>query len=306
MGEIILPMKVVLSLIASPGNPVLDNEAVAGVLGHLGQGTAELQWLAEGVACDAAIDVSDEDDAERAQAQARSFMSDLQIDANVVAREGRRKKLLIADMDSTIIEQECIDELGIVAGAGEEIQEVTRRAMRGELDFVEALRGRVALMKGLPASAIADVIENRISFVGGGRTLVQTMKANGAYCALISGGFSHFTSHVAGVCGFDTHQANELIIKDGVLTGKVAAPELGGAAKVEALNKLAGEHNIAVSEAVAVGDGANDLGMLGLAGMGVALHAKPAVREAADTVIDHGDLTALLYLQGYAKTEFTG
>lgn len=298
-------MKFVLSLIASPGNPVLDNETVSGVLGHLGQGAAETQWLAEGVACDTAIAIDNADEAVQVQERARAFMSDLPIDANVLALDGRRKKLLIADMDSTIIEQECIDELGIVAGAGEEIQEVTRRAMRGELDFIEALRGRVALMKGLPASAIADVIENRISFVGGGRALVQTMKANGAYCALISGGFSHFTSHVAGVCGFDTHQANELIIEDGVLTGRVAKPELGGAAKVEALNKLAGEHNIAVSEAVAVGDGANDLGMLGLAGMGVALHAKPAVREAARTVIDHGDLTALLYLQGYAKAEFS-
>lgn len=297
-------MKFVLSLISSPGNPALDNEVVAGALGHLGQGTAETQWLAQGVACEAVLAVASEDEAALVQERARTFTSDLPVDANVVAFDGRRKKLLIADMDSTIIEQECIDELGIVAGAGDEIQEVTRRAMRGELDFIEALRGRVALMKGLPASAITDVIENRITFVGGGRTLVQTMKANGAYCALISGGFSHFTSHVADVCGFDTHQANELIIEGGALTGRVAEPELGGAAKVEALNRLAGEHEITVSDAVAVGDGANDLGMLGLAGMGVAMHAKPAVREAARTVIDHGDLTALLYLQGYKRGEF--
>ncbi|MDH3742603.1 MAG: phosphoserine phosphatase SerB, partial [Hyphomicrobiales bacterium] len=292
-------MKFVLSLIASPAAPVLDDAVVAGVCRHLGLDPVESNWLARGVACDIPIDNAGE-----VQRQARQFVAGRPIDANVIAQDNRRKQLLIADMDSTIIEQECIDELGIVAGAGEEIKEVTRRAMRGELDFVESLRGRVALMRGLAASAITDVIENRITFVGGGRTLVQTMKANGAYCALISGGFSHFTSHVAGVCGFDTHQANELIIEDGVLTGKVAKPELGGAAKVTALNKLADEHRITVADAVAVGDGANDLGTLGLAGMGVAMHAKPAVREAANTVIDHSDLTALLYLQGYAKAEF--
>ncbi|NNE22357.1 MAG: phosphoserine phosphatase SerB [Rhizobiales bacterium] len=286
-------------MIASPAAPVLDDAVVARVCRDLGLGQVETNWLAKGIACDIPIETAGD-----VQRRARAFLAGEPIDANVIALGNRRKQLLIADMDSTIIEQECIDELGIVAGAGEEIKEVTRRAMRGELDFVEALRGRVALMKGLAASAITDVIENRISFVGGGRTLVQTMKANGAYCALISGGFSHFTSHVAGVCGFDTHQANELIIEDGVLTGEVAKPELGGAAKVTALNKLADEHSITVADTVAVGDGANDLGMLGLAGLGVAMHAKPAVREAADTVIDHGDLTALLYLQGYAKAEF--
>ena len=297
-------MKFVLSLIASPAKPLLTAEMAAGIISELGCGGAKPNWLAEGVACEVEAEVTNSRASAELQARARAIVADRAIDANMIASNRRRKKLLIADMDSTVIEQECIDELGIAAGAGERIQDVTRRAMRGELDFVEALRERVALMKGLPESAISEVIENKISFVGGGRTLVQTMKSNGAYCALISGGFSHFTAHVADVCGFDTHQANELIIEDGQLTGKVAKPELGGAAKVVALNKLCGEMSISVADAVTVGDGANDIGMLELAGMGVALHAKPAVREAANTVIDHGDLTALLYLQGYAKEEF--
>ncbi len=297
-------MMFVLSLISTPSSPLLEHGKVAAVTRHLMLENADVSWLAKGLACDIKLAYERRHDALQIQARAREFLAGDAIDVNVIKTDNRRKKLLIADMDSTIIEQECIDELGDVAGAGEAIQEVTRRAMRGELDFVEALHGRVSHMKGLPESAIAHVIDERITFVDGGRTLVQTMKAGGAYCALVSGGFKQFTAHVSRQCGFDTHQANELVIENGHLTGAVIEPALGGAAKIEALNRLAGELKLSVDEAITVGDGANDIGMLERAGLGVAMHAKPVVRDAADTVIDHGDLTAPLYLQGYHRDEF--
>ncbi len=226
------------------------------------------------------------------------------VDVNVVPAARQRKKLLIADMDSTMIEQECIDELADAAGAGDAVKAITVRAMNGELDFEDALRERVAALKGLPSGVIGDVIANRISFMSGGRELIATMRQNSVYCALISGGFTHFTAFVGAELGFHEHQANELIISDNLLTGEVADPILGRDAKVAALQRISATFGFSMDEAMAVGDGANDIPMLQTAGTGVALHAKPTVKQEVDIQIDHGDLTALLYLQGFTRDEF--
>lgn len=218
--------------------------------------------------------------------------------------DGRRKKLLLADMDSTMIQQECIDELAEEAGVGSRVKEITARAMNGELDFEGALLERVGLLKGLDASVIERVIENRITFMPGGKTLVSTMRANGAQAALVSGGFTAFTDTVGATLGFQETRANGFVIEDGTLTGDVTRPILGREAKVEALQQITARLGVPVADALAVGDGANDLGMLKLAGTGVALHAKPSVQAECDVRVNYGDLTALLFLQGYAKDEF--
>ncbi len=218
--------------------------------------------------------------------------------------QGRRKKMLLADMDSTMIQQECIDELAAEAGVGERVSEITARAMNGELDFDGALTERVCLLKGLTESVISEVLEKRIKLMPGGPVLLATMKANGAYAALVSGGFTSFTAAIAEKLGFDEHRANTLLIENGVLTGDVGRPILGREAKVEALHDITNRLGIGVEDVLAVGDGANDLGMLQLAGTGVALHAKPAVQAQAQHRVNHGDLTALLYIQGYSKSDF--
>jgi phosphoserine phosphatase len=218
---------------------------------------------------------------------------------------GRRKAVLLADMDSTMIEQECIDELADVAGVGERVAAITARAMNGELDFHEALLARVGLLAGLPETAIDEVLDNRITLAAGGRDLVATMHAQGGYSALVSGGFTAFTGPVATALGFDEHRANTLLADNDILTGHVSLPVLGREAKVEALQQIAAARGLTPADVIAVGDGANDLGMLQLAGTGVALHAKPSVAAQVDIRINHGDLTALLYLQGYAAEEFT-
>jgi phosphoserine phosphatase len=203
-----------------------------------------------------------------------------------------------------MIRQECIDELAAAAGVGERVAAITARAMNGEIGFEGALLERVALLGGLPVEAIDAVWRERIEPMPGGRALVATMKAHGAHCVLVSGGFTTFTERVAAALGFDEHRANRLLARDGVLTGEVGRPILGREAKVAALEEIAGRLGIAEAEVLAVGDGANDLGMLGRAGMGVALHAKPAVQARARLRVNHGDLTALLHLQGYAAEEF--
>jgi phosphoserine phosphatase len=207
-------------------------------------------------------------------------------------------------MDSTMIEQECIDELADEAGVGAYVADITKRAMNGELDFDAALKERVGLLKGLSAKVIDEVIRDRITLMSGGKTLLATMKANGAHCALVSGGFTAFTARIAEVLGFDENRANTLLIEGGKLTGEVALPILGKQAKVDALHEISARLGIAPAQVLAVGDGANDLGMLSLAGTGVALHAKPVVAAQCDVRVNHGDLTALLYLQGYAREEF--
>ncbi|PYE84309.1 phosphoserine phosphatase SerB [Pseudoroseicyclus aestuarii] len=233
-------------------------------------------------------------------------MQEAGIDLAVLPTEGRRKRLLLADMDSTMIAQECIDELAAEAGVGPRVAEITARAMNAELNFEEALTERVALLEGLDEAVIARVLETRITLAPGGAVLVATMKAHGAHAALVSGGFTAFTGPVAARLGFDEHRANVLLAEEGKLTGRVQPPILGREAKVEALEEIAKGLGLTAQQVLAVGDGANDLGMLTRAGLGVALHAKPVVAAQARTRINHGDLTALLYLQGYRKDGFAG
>ena len=226
------------------------------------------------------------------------------VDIAVQPAGNRKRKLLLADMDSTMIQQECIDELADAAGVGDQVKRITARAMNGELDFEAALRERVALLKDLPEDTIETVLRTRITLMPGGPTLLATMKAGGAHAALVSGGFTAFTQAIAAKLGFDEHHANTLNAENGTLTGTVGTPILGRDAKVEALSRISKALGITPADAIAVGDGANDLGMLKAAGTGVALHAKPTVQAEAKICINHGDLTALLFLQGYSKDEF--
>jgi phosphoserine phosphatase len=261
-----------------------------------------LYWLADGIACDIAL--RDGTDAQAAEANILAVISNAPIDLVIQEQETRRKKLLIADMDSTMIGQECIDELAAEVGLKEKVATITARAMNGEIAFEPALRERVALLKGLPISVVDEVIAKRITLTPGGPELLATMKSKGHYTALVSGGFTVFTSRIAATLGFDENRANTLLEDGGILSGFVAEPILGKQAKVDALNEISARLGISPEEAIAVGDGANDLGMLHLAGAGVALHAKPAVAAEAQMRINHGDLTALLYIQGYRKTDF--
>jgi len=226
------------------------------------------------------------------------------IDLMAQPSEGRRKKMLLADMDSTLIQQECVDELAAEAGVGDRVAGITARAMNGEIEFDAALKERVGLLKGLDETVITKVLDERITYMPGGKELVSTMKANEAYAALVSGGFTAFSGAVAAHLGMDEHRANTLLTNDGKLTGKVGEPILGRKAKVAALNEISQRLGLNSADVIAVGDGANDLGMLALAGSGVALHAKPSVAAQCDIRINHGDLTALLYLQGYSKDDF--
>lgn len=235
----------------------------------------------------------------------RSALSADPVDVNLVKLEPhRRKRLLIADMDSTIIQQECIDEIADFAGCGADVAAITERAMRGELDFDEALRVRVALLEGLETSVLECVINQRLTVTPGAKTLVSTMAANQAFCALVSGGFTFFTNRIAELVGFHENRANTLEISDNRLTGRPVPPILGQQAKLDALNQFCQMHSIPRAASLAVGDGANDLAMIKAAGLGAAFRAKPLVAAEADVQINHSDLTALLYLQGYHQSEF--
>lgn len=265
-------------------------------------GASTVRWLAEDIACDLALPASTQ--ADEATAGLRAALAAEPIDVIVQQSATRRKKILIADMDSTMIDQECIDELADEIGVKEHVAAITARSMNGEIAFEPALRERVALLKGLDAAVVDLIVANRLTLASGGRALVQTMRANGAWTALVSGGFEVFTSRIAAMLGFHENRANRLLEQDGFFAGLVGEPILGRAAKAEALIEITARLGLTPADAIAVGDGANDLDMIRLAGTGVALHAKPMVAAQAKVRIDHGDLTALLYLQGYRQEEF--
>ncbi len=297
-------MDLVLTLIAAPHSGALSDDLIdraTRALHEAGAQIGETRWLAPGEACDlffAGIPCE----------QADKALETCDIDADLVVQpvQGRVKKLLIADMDSTMVTGETLDELADFAGMKDRVAAITTRAMNGELDFEAALDERVALLAGMSV-AMLDEAWKRVEYTGGARTLVATMRANGAYAALVSGGFDFFTHAVRQELGFDFDQANVLLTDDGkTLTGKVKKPVLDRQAKVDALQKLSAQNGITTADAIAVGDGANDLQMIALAGTGVAFHAKPSVQAQARIRINHGDLTALLYLQGYARDQFVG
>jgi len=267
-------------------------------------GVAAPVWLSPGESCELAFDAADLTAAHAVRNRIAARLGELPIDVCVVPAAGRRKGLLIADMDSTIIQQECIDEMADMLGLKPRIAAITERAMRGELPFEAALRERLALLTDLEVSALQRVFDERVTLMPGARTLVATMRAHGAFTALVSGGFSFFTSRVAAAVGFDVNQANELEIVDGRLTGGVVGAILGREAKLEALIAYRTARGLKEDATLAVGDGANDLAMIGAAGLGVAYRAKPALKAEAGATIDHADLTGLLFLQGYRREEF--
>lgn len=287
----------IATLLTNPKTPNLEATLIETLRNAWGGG--EARRLNPGVAAE--FDLVDMPDN---RWQVWEDLQGLGIDLCVQPALGRRKKMLLADMDSTMIQQECIDELADLAGVGPRVAAITARAMNGELDFDAALKERVGLLEGLSETVISQVLAERITYMPGGKTLIATMKAHGGHAALVSGGFTAFTDAVAQALGFDEHRANTLLSVGGRLTGTVGLPILGKQAKVDALNEITARLGITPAEVIAVGDGANDLGMLHLAGAGVALHAKPSVAAQCDLRVNHGDLTALLYLQGYSVDDF--
>jgi phosphoserine phosphatase len=294
-------MSLVATLICNPADPALDSTIVDGARAVL-PSPGPAQWLFDEVAVDIPFESSEPIDA--IAERLRAARGDLPIDIVVQPRIIRRKKLFLADMDSTMIGQECIDELADFAGLKAHVAAITERAMRGEIEFESALRERVALLKGLPVGVVDEVLAKRITLTPGGREVVATMRAHGAYSCLISGGFTLFTNAVGEKIGFQENRGNELLVEDGKLSGRVAEPILGRAAKLATLNELREAFDLDDLDTLVVGDGANDLGMIQHAVLGVAYHAKPAVAAVAHARIDHGDLTALLYAQGYRRDEF--
>ncbi|MCF6430715.1 phosphoserine phosphatase SerB [Leisingera sp. MMG026] len=287
------------TLLCNPDRPVLEPALIESLRNAWGGG--EAVWLAPGAAAEFSL--------KQMPDNRWNVWEDLQklgVDLVIQPSAGRKKKMLLADMDSTMIQQECIDELAEEASVGARVKDITARAMNGELDFEGALTERVGLLKDLPETVIGKVLAERITYMPGGRHLLATMKAEGAYAALVSGGFTAFTAQVAAELGFDENRANTLTVEDGKLTGEAGRPILGREAKVEALEQITARLGIGEADVIAVGDGANDLGMLKRAGAGVALHAKPSVAAECDIRINHGDLTALLYIQGYGRDDFKG
>ena len=296
-------MEHVLTVIGDPASRALSQdqaEAARRALQDRGARTAAIDWLARGIACDIPFAELVPDAAEAA---ARGALAGAPLDLAAQPAAGRRKALLVADMESTMIAQEMIDELAGRFGLGPRVAAITARTMAGELGFEAALATRVALLAGLPEAAIEEAA-GRMTLTPGARTLVQTMRAGGAYTALVSGGFTVFTRLVRAACGFDEDRANRLEVADGALTGTVGAPILGRQAKRDALLDFAAARGLPLAATMAVGDGANDADMLESAGLGVGYRPKAPARAAADVAVDHGDLTALLYLQGYRAEDF--
>lgn len=288
----------IATLIANPKEQNLTesnaNDFVQALGGHFDQ------WLAPDIACDILLDHMPMHFHEIwVSAQKKS------LDLVIQPRKGRRKKILLADMDSTIIQQECIDELADLAGVGQQVAEITKQAMNGQINFEVSLHKRVRLLSGISTDIIQQVLNTRISLMPGAIELLSTMRKKDAYCALISGGFVDFTQVIARQLGFNENRANQLIQKHGIFTGEVKLPILGRNAKVDALNDITKKLGLCNEDVIAVGDGDNDLGMLTLAGRGVALHAKPIVAKQCNTCLNFADLTGILYIQGYAKSEFS-
>jgi phosphoserine phosphatase len=298
----------IATLVAAPGSEPLDSDKVNSAVSLLGG--ASTGWLDPGMAADISFDGPIGETGPNWPAlhniadRLRDIFSEERVDVFVQLAAHRRKKLFLADMDSTMIGQECIDELADFVGKKAHVAEITERAMRGEIAFEPALRERVALLKGLEESVVDKVIAERITLTPGGATLVKTMRANGAYTALVSGGFTLFTRRIGAMIGFQENRANLLIVEGGKFAGLVEEPILGREAKLATLVELRALHRLLPQETMATGDGANDLAMLEEAGLGVAFHAKPAVAAAAHARIDHGDLSVLLFAQGYRRSEF--
>lgn len=288
----------VATLLSDPVRPSITAVVLTRAADAIRAGTTRV--LDPGVAAEIGFETADPAGAEAA---VKGVVGDLPIDAVVQRAGDRRKRLFLADMDSTMIGQECIDELADFVGLKAEVAEITERAMRGEIAFEPALRERVALLRGLPIDIVDRIMAERITVTPGGRALVATMRRHGAYACLVSGGFTVFTGPVAALLGFDENRANRLNLANGTLDGTVAEPILGREAKRDTLRELRERFGLSASDVLAVGDGANDLAMLSEAGLGVAFRAKPAVAAAAHARIDHADLTALLYLQGYSGSE---
>lgn len=293
----------VATVMANPEvSPLLEHDmhTVVDALQANGAIIEDVIWLAEDEACDIFFAVLP---LKEASDMLEHLLVEVPFDCVVQSAQGRKKKMLISDMDSTMIEQECIDELADFAGIKDKIAAITERAMNGELDFKEALRERVAMLEGLSEDVLQEAYNKHITLMPGGAELVATMKAQGARCILVSGGFTFFTIRVADALGFDVQEANILEVSGGKLTGKVQEPILDKEAKVNALRFHAEECGIRTSEILAIGDGANDLPMLLEAGLGVAYHAKPHVRAQAQAKINTCDLRAILYIQGYNQSE---
>jgi phosphoserine phosphatase len=294
----------VATLISNPAAPALDDTVVALARAALPAAKDPI-WLDPGIAADIPFTPATANDQRALAEQARTVLAGRPVDVVVQPLACRRKWLFLADMDSTMIGQECIDELADYAGLKAHVAAITERAMRGEIAFEPALRERVALFKGLPQTVAGEVIEKRIVLTPGGKTLVATMRAHGAYTCLVSGGFTLFTQTIGAMIGFDEDRSNILLVDgDASLSGLVAEPILGKEAKLDTLRELQKRLGLAPEETLAIGDGANDIPMIEAAGLGVAYHGKPAVAEAAAARIDHGDLTALLYAQGYPRAAF--
>jgi phosphoserine phosphatase len=295
----------VATLISNPAEPALDASWLERARAALpGAAAGEPKWLDPGIAADMSFTPAGGFDQRKLANELRGALGGRPIDVVVQPQAGRRKRLFLADMDSTMIGQECIDELADYAGFRPQVAAITERAMRGEIAFEPALRERVVLLKGLPQTAVDEVIAERIRLTPGGRALLATMRKHGAYTCLVSGGFTLFTSRIGAMIGFDENRANMLAVEGGRFSGLVAEPILGREAKLRTLQELTARLNVAKEDTLAVGDGANDIPMIEAAGLGVAYHGKPAVAAAAAARIDHGDLTALLYAQGYSRAEF--